>query len=110
MSFTAQPGRGAELAELMRRVAESLRGFPGCELYVITRETEAPDRVCIFEVWQDEESAQAALSAAPNPESAATSASGGTPSPAEVMALLAEPPNRVNLDVVGGVGLPPAAA
>jgi len=101
MSCTAQPGRGGELAELMHRVARALRGFPGCELYVITRETAAPDRVYVFEVWQDDESAQAALASAPD--------GSGTPSPAEVMALLAAPPERVDLDVIGGVGLPPAA-
>ena len=99
MSFTAHPGRGGELAELMRRVAESLRGFPGCELYVITREAEAPDRVRVFEVWQDEESAAAALSASPGTVE--------VPSPADVMALLTGPPERIDLDVIGGVGLPP---
>jgi quinol monooxygenase YgiN len=99
MSCTAHPGRGGELAELMRRVAEALRGFPGCELYVITREAEAPDRVHVFEVWQDDESAQAALTSAPD--------GSDTPSPADVMALLAAPPERIDLDVIGGVGLPP---
>ncbi|HEX4790723.1 MAG TPA: antibiotic biosynthesis monooxygenase family protein [Actinospica sp.] len=101
MSCTTQPGRGKELADLMHRIAESLRGFPGCELYVITRAAEDPDRVCVFEVWQDEESAQAALSAPPD---------GSLPSPGDVMALLAEPPNRLDLEVVGGVGLPPTIA
>ena len=99
MSFTARPGGGAELAALLHRVAESLQGFPGCAVYLVSREREQPDRVQVFEVWQDEASAQAALTASP--------ADGAdTPSPGEVMALLAAPPERVELDVLGGVGLP----
>lgn len=96
MTMTAQPGRGAELAELLLRVAEGLRGFPGCEVYAIARDAQDPDSVRVIEVWQDEASAQAALNAIP--------ADG--PKPAQVMALLAGPPERADLDVLGGAGLP----
>jgi len=96
MTMTAQPGRGAELAELLLRVADNLRGFAGCEVYVIARDAQDPDSVRVIEVWQDEASAQAALLAAP----------GDGPKPAEVMALLAGPPQRTDLDVLGGAGLP----
>jgi len=106
MTFTAQAGRGGELAALLRRVAESLRGFPGCEVYLITQEAAEPDRVGVFEVWQDEESAQAALTAAPQ---GGDDGGSGAPKPAEVMALLAQAPERVDLTVVGGMGLRPTA-
>jgi hypothetical protein len=98
ITMTAQPGRGAELSALLLRVAESLRGFPGCEVYVIARDTQAPDSVRVIEVWQDEASAQAALNAIPS----------DGPKPAEVMALLVGPPERTDLDVLGGAGLPPS--
>lgn len=100
MTFTARPDGGADLAALMNRVAESLRGFPGCALYLVTQERKQPDVVRVFEVWQDEASAQAALTATPAEGAEAT------PSPADVMALLAAPPERVDLDLAGGIGLP----
>jgi mannose-6-phosphate isomerase-like protein (cupin superfamily) len=37
VKFTAQPGRGDELAELLLEAAESLRETAGCELYLINR-------------------------------------------------------------------------
>jgi len=95
MKMTAQPGRGGELADLLLRVTENLRGFPGCELYVIAQDAKDPDSVRVIEAWQDEESAQRALA----------SDSGNGPKPAEVIALLAGPPERADLDVLGGVGL-----
>ena len=96
MKMTAQPGRGAELADLLLRVTEGLRGYPGCELYAIAHDIKDPDTVRIIEVWQDEESAQTALTSTPTE---------GSPKPADVIALLAGPPERVDLDLLGGVGL-----
>ena len=100
MAFPAKPQHGTQLAELLYRVAESLREAAGCELYVVTRDAAEPDRVYVFEVWDDEESAQAALTAPAVDPSA--------PKPADVLALLADEPFRVDLQVLGGVGLPPA--
>lgn len=96
MKMTAQPGRGAELSHLLLRVTEGLRGFPGCEFYVIAQDATDPDTVRVIEIWQDEQSAQTAL----------TSTGGEGPKPADVIALLAGPPERVELDLLGGVGLP----
>jgi quinol monooxygenase YgiN len=96
MKMTAQPGRGAELADLLLRVTENLRDVPGCEIYVIAQDAKDPDTVRVIEAWQDEESAQAALA----------SSSGNGPKPADVIALLAGPPERADLDLLGGVGLP----
>jgi quinol monooxygenase YgiN len=97
MKATARPGRGPELSELMLRVAESLRGYPGCEVYAIAHDAEDPDTIRVIEVWQSEEAARSALTATPTE---------GTPRPADVMALLAAPPERIDLTVTGGVGLP----
>ncbi|GAB2825212.1 antibiotic biosynthesis monooxygenase [Actinocorallia aurea] len=95
MTMQARPGRGEELANLLLKVAEGLQGFPGCELYAITREDADADTVRVIEVWRDAQAPEAALSAP----------STGGPSPADVLALLAGPPERVDLTVLGGAGL-----
>ncbi|MGW0762789.1 hypothetical protein ACWD1Y_41060 [Streptomyces sp. NPDC002814] len=50
-------------------------------------------------VWRSEADAQAALAA---PQTA------GAPAPEAVLALLSSPPQRADLTVLGGVGLPAA--
>lgn len=97
MTMTAHPGRGGELATVLLRVAERLRGFPGCEIYLISQDTADPDAVHVTEVWRDDASAQAALAAPPPADG---------PAPADVLALLAAPPDRTDLTVLGGVGFP----
>jgi quinol monooxygenase YgiN len=103
MTMTAHPGRGPELAALLLRVAESLRGFPGCELYAVAHDTADPDTVHVTELWRDEAAARAALTTPPDGSSPSSSPA---PSPADVMALLSAPPSRTDLTVLGGVGLP----
>ena len=96
MVMRAQPGRGDELAALLLRAANGLRGTPGCEVYLINQDRTDPDRVVVMEVWADEESPTAALaSAAAGPEIN------------QVMALMAEPPQRTDLVTLGGVGVDP---
>ncbi|MDO0932142.1 antibiotic biosynthesis monooxygenase family protein [Streptomyces sp. DG2A-72] len=99
MTMTAHPGKGEELAALLLRVAEGLHGFPGCEIYLISRDSADPDTVHVTEVWRSEADAQAALAASPT---------AGAPAPADVLALLSSPPRRTDLTVLGGVGLPAA--
>jgi quinol monooxygenase YgiN len=43
MTFTAQSGQGARVAELLLRAAESLADVAGCELYVVNRSISEPD-------------------------------------------------------------------
>lgn len=95
--MTALPGRGGELAAALLAVAERLRGFPGCEIYVISQDVADPDTVHVTEVWQDDAGAQAALAAPPPAEG---------PTPADVLALLSSRPHRTDLAVLGGVGVP----
>lgn len=97
MTLTAHPGRGGELAAVLLGVADGLRGFPGCGIYLISQDAADPDTVHVTEVWRDEASARAALDA--------PSRAGG-PDPADVLALLSSPPQRTDLAVLGGVGLP----
>ncbi|WP_327317082.1 putative quinol monooxygenase [Streptomyces sp. NBC_01235] len=99
MTMTAHAGKGGELAAVLLRVAETLHGFPGCEIYLISQDAADPDTVHVTEVWRDEASAQAALAAPPRADG---------PDPADVLALLSSPPHRTDLTVLGGVGLPAA--
>jgi quinol monooxygenase YgiN len=99
MTMTAHPGKGDELAAVLLSVAQRLRGFPGCEIYLISQDAADPDTVHVTEVWRDDASAQAALA---DPSRA------DGPAPADVVALLSSAPHRTDLIVLGGVGLPNA--
>ncbi|NMI00605.1 putative quinol monooxygenase [Pseudonocardia acidicola] len=92
--MVAQPGQGSALAEQLMRVADGLRDAPGCELYIINRTPDEPDTVWVTEVWADAAASDAALSR-----------DMGEAGIGEVLALLAGPPEFVDLAPVGGPGL-----
>ncbi len=96
MKFTAQPGRGDEVAELLLRAADSLRDTAGCELYVINRSPSEPDVVWVTELWLSQETLDASLEQLKTEE--------GQAQVAEVVALLARPPELTELEPLGGVG------
>jgi quinol monooxygenase YgiN/mannose-6-phosphate isomerase-like protein (cupin superfamily) len=96
VKFTAQPNRGDELAALLLRAADSLRDAPGCELYVINRSATNPDEIWVTELWLSQETLDASV------EELGTEA--GRARVAEVMALLAGPPERIDVEPIGGVG------
>ena len=100
MKMTAQPGRGPELANLLLQVTKNLHDASGCEIYLIAQDAQDPDTVRVIEAWQSEESAQQALTSSSN------SPDNDAPKPADVIALLAAPPERIDLDLLGGIGLP----
>jgi quinol monooxygenase YgiN len=93
--MVAQPGKGSILANALLRVAEGLRVSPGCELYVINLATDEPDVVWVTEIWADEDASDRALSG-----------DLGEVGIGEVVALLAGPPELVELSPLGGPGLP----
>jgi quinol monooxygenase YgiN len=95
--FTALPGRGEELAAVL--VPPPGAAAPGCELYVVARETLDPDAVQVWEVWSDREAMASALE---EPEVRTRIGA--------VMALLAHAPEAVPVAPVGGVGLQPEAS
>lgn len=97
MTFTAKPGKGDELAAIMLRIAENLRGAKGCEIYLVSQDSDAPDNVRVVEAWTDLASADAALATAAQ--------STADLSIDLVMSMLAGPPERVDMMTLGGVGL-----
>ncbi len=96
VKFSAQPGRGDEVAELLLAAAESLRDVAGCELYVINRSASDPDVVWVTELWMTQEALDGSLEQLRTDE--------GKTRIAEVTALLAGPPELNELEPLGGVG------
>jgi quinol monooxygenase YgiN/quercetin dioxygenase-like cupin family protein len=96
VKFTAQPGRGDALAQSLLRAADSLREVPGCELYVINRSVSEPDVAWVTELWLSQEALDASL------EQLRTDA--GRAQVADVMDLVAGPPELTELEPLGGVG------
>lgn len=91
----AQPGQGQALADTLLRVADGLRDTPGCELYLVNVSADEDDTVWVTEVWADEAASDRALSGEL-----------GEVGIGEVLALLAGPPELVDLTPLGGAGLP----
>jgi quinol monooxygenase YgiN len=92
--MVAQQGRGDELATTLLRVAEGLRDAPGCELYLVNLSADEADTVWVTEVWASEAASDDALSR-----------DLGEVGIGDVIALLAGPPELVDLTPLGGAGL-----
>jgi hypothetical protein len=52
--LTADEGRGGDVAERLLRAADALRDDPGCELYLVSRQRDAPDVVWVTELWRSQ--------------------------------------------------------
>ncbi len=102
VKFTAQPGRGDEVAELLLGAANSLRGVAGCELYLINRAASEPDVVWVTELWLNQEALDASLEQLQTDE--------GKARVAQVNALLDKTPELTELEPLGGVGYLPGGA
>ena len=95
--FPASPGQGETLARLMLDVAHSLEGTAGCRLYAISRAVDDADAIWVTELWDSQEAVDASL--------AVLQTDSGKARLAEVMALLSAPPQRTDLQPLGGVGV-----
>ena len=99
VKFTAQPGRGDELARLLLQVVDALRDTPGCELYVINQSAADSDEIWVTELWLDQNALDGSLEQLRSEE--------GQARIAEITALLARPPETTELLPLGGVGYLP---
>ncbi len=88
----ARPGCGEEIAQRLLAAADALGADPGCELYLVNRERDAPDTVWVTELWRS----QADLDAA-------REAIRGSDDVAAVMRLV-EDFGSVELELLGGKG------
>lgn len=91
--FVAAPGRRDELISIL---LEGIEHLPGCLSYVVARDPKDPEAVWISEVWRDKESHHASLGL-PAVKAAIQKA----------MPIIATFEQSVEVEPVGGVGLPP---
>ena len=91
--FTALPGKGERVAELLVGAADELGANPGCLLYLVNRQADAPDTVWVTELWRSRAELDEVLVRLR--ESSAV---------AEVMPLV-DKAEMIELDLVGGKGI-----
>ena len=89
---TAHAGKGGELAGVLLDAAAELEGDPGCELYLINRETERPDVIWVTELWRTQADLDASLERIRGSEGVA-----------KAMALV-DDWQMIELDLLGGKG------
>ena len=91
----AKAGEGKALAKILMQAAELMSKAPGCELYLVSLDTQNEDEIWITEVWKQESDHDASLSIAGVRELIASA-----------MPLLGESPKGgQKLQVLGGHGL-----
>lgn len=60
-TFTARPGEGDHVAELLSSFADAVRAEPGNVVFAATRLVDDPDRFFVYEEYVDEAAFQAHL-------------------------------------------------
>ncbi len=88
----ALEGSGEELAERLLAAADGLAADPGCELYLINRESGKPNVLWVTELWRSQDDLQASLEKIR-----------GSDEVAAVMSLV-EDWQLIELDLLGGKG------
>lgn len=51
----ANPGNGAQLADILLEAAKLVANAKGCHLYLISKDNNDPDAVWVTEVWDSKE-------------------------------------------------------
>jgi quinol monooxygenase YgiN len=91
--LTAKEGRGRELADLLLAAAGRLEAERGCELYLVNRQTNAPDVIWVTELWRSQADLDAVLEQIKD-----------SPDTAAAMTLI-QAAEMIELDPLGGKGL-----
>jgi quinol monooxygenase YgiN len=92
--FTAQPGKGGQLSDILIRASKMVSGMQGCRAYIVLDDVKDEDDVWVFEMWDDKESHDASLR-----DENVRALIG------EAMPILAGTPDGAELRVLGGHGL-----
>jgi len=93
VKFVAHPGKRDELVAILLQAAELLRSNKECIYYLVST-TDSPDDVLITETWTTRTAHIASL----EPDAIRAVVRQAVP-------LIASPPSKIELDVVGGKGL-----
>ena len=54
VSITAEPGKGAELAQVYRGRCADVMKEPGCEQFEVFQSALNPDKLVLLELWTDQ--------------------------------------------------------
>jgi quinol monooxygenase YgiN len=54
VTMTAEPGKGAELAQAMRARCVEVMQEPGCEQFEVFQSALDPDKLTLLELWSDQ--------------------------------------------------------
>jgi quinol monooxygenase YgiN len=92
--LTAKDGLRDRLIEVLMESARLLEQVDGCVYFVVTRVAGTTDEICVMDVWRSREEHAEALAAEDMKALVA-----------EARPLLAEMPQPVELEVVGGKGV-----
>ena len=60
-SITATPGKGEELQRYLLEAAEGILAVDNCYCYIVGVNEDEPDKVFVYEVWEDAAAHQASL-------------------------------------------------
>ncbi|MER6046613.1 antibiotic biosynthesis monooxygenase [Streptomyces sp. NPDC001793] len=94
VKFLAQSGQRDALVKVLLGAADLMAGAPGCELYVVNTASGEEDVVWVTEIWRSAADHEGSLSVAGVKELIG-----------QAMPLLAGPPERIDVQPAGGVGL-----
>lgn len=94
VKFTTQPGKRDALVEHLLRAAASAGQAAGCELYIVNTSPSEPESVWVTEIWRSQEEHDASLTV-----------EGAQEAIKQVLPLLAGPPEKIDVQPVGGKGL-----
>ncbi len=53
--FTAKPGQGRSLVEILARANDIVSKADGCKLYIINQDRDHEDTIWVTELWEKEE-------------------------------------------------------
>ncbi|NMH63682.1 putative quinol monooxygenase [Shewanella salipaludis] len=59
--FTAQPGKGEELAQILLQASQVVSHLEGCMIYLVQVASADQDKILITEVWENQEDQQTSL-------------------------------------------------
>jgi quinol monooxygenase YgiN len=88
----AKRSKGGELADVLLAAAAELESDPGCELYLIHRQSDEPDVIWVTELWRSQADLDASLEQVRGSDRAAAA-----------MALV-DGWEMIELDLLGGKG------
>lgn len=91
VKFTARTGQRDALVEHLLRAAAFVEKVPGCQLYIINTSPTEAETVWVTEVWSSQEEHDASLKI-----------EGAGDAIKQVIPLLAGPPEKIDVQPVGG--------